>query len=69
LAAWAEGELALRQPEITTYGETVEEVRRFGLPCGGTVQIVLEPLSAGSRNCASCWWPLSRTNACSAGWT
>jgi xanthine dehydrogenase accessory factor len=45
----AEGELALRQPEVTTYGQTVEEVRRFGLPCGGTVQIVLEPLSAGSR--------------------
>lgn len=45
----AEGELALRQPEVTTYGQTAEEVRRFGLPCGGTVQIVLEPLSAGSR--------------------
>ncbi len=45
----AEGELALRQPETTTYGQTAEEVRRFGLPCGGTVQIVLEPLSAGSR--------------------
>ncbi|MCD6667211.1 MAG: XdhC family protein [Hydrogenophaga sp.] len=44
----AEGELALRQPEVTTYGQTAEEVRRFGLPCGGTVQIVLEPLSAGS---------------------
>ena len=45
----AEGELALRQPEVTTYGQTAEEVRRFGLPCGGTVQIVLEPLSASSR--------------------
>lgn len=45
----AEGELALRQPEVTTYGQTAEEVRRFGLPCGGSVQIVLEPLSAGSR--------------------
>jgi xanthine dehydrogenase accessory factor len=45
----AEGGLALRQPEVTTYGQTAEEVRRFGLPCGGTVQIVLEPLSASSR--------------------
>lgn len=45
----AKGELALRQPEVTTYGQTAEEVRRFGLPCGGTVQIVLEPLSASSR--------------------
>ena len=45
----AKGELALRQPEATIYGQTAEEVRRFGLPCGGTVQIVLEPLTAGSR--------------------
>lgn len=45
----ARGELALRQPEVTTYGETAEEVRRFGLPCGGTVQIVLEPLMPQSH--------------------
>jgi xanthine dehydrogenase accessory factor len=44
----ARGELALRLPEATTYGQTAEEVRRFGLPCGGTVQIVLEPLSPQS---------------------
>ncbi|BAO82140.1 xanthine and CO dehydrogenase maturation factor, XdhC/CoxF family [Serpentinimonas raichei] len=43
-----EGELALHQPEITTYGQNAEEAHRFGLPCGGTVQIVLEPLSVGS---------------------
>jgi xanthine dehydrogenase accessory factor len=43
------GELALRKPEVTTYGETAEEVRRFGLPCGGTVQIVLEPLGPQSQ--------------------
>ena len=45
----ARGELALRRPEATTYGQTAEEVRRFGLPCGGTVQIVLEPLSPQSQ--------------------
>jgi xanthine dehydrogenase accessory factor len=45
----ARGELALRKPETTTYGETAEEARRFGLPCGGTVQLVLEPLSPGSQ--------------------
>ena len=45
----ARGELALRLPETTTYGQTAEEVRRFGLPCGGTVQIVLEPLSPQSH--------------------
>jgi xanthine dehydrogenase accessory factor len=42
------GELALRLPQATTYGATAEEAQRFGLPCGGTVQIVLEPLGAQS---------------------
>jgi len=42
------GELASRLPQSTTYGVTAEEAQRFGLPCGGTVQIVLEPLSAQS---------------------
>lgn len=42
------GELAQRLPQSTTYGVTAEEAQRFGLPCGGTVQIVLEPLSAQS---------------------
>ena len=45
----ARGELALRKPDTTTYGETAEESRRFGLPCGGTVQLVLEPLSPASQ--------------------
>ena len=45
----ARGELALRRPEVTVYGQTAEEVRRFGLPCGGSVQIVLEPLNPASQ--------------------
>jgi xanthine dehydrogenase accessory factor len=45
----AAGELAMHTPETTTYGQTAEEVRRFGLPCGGTVQVVLEPLSVQSQ--------------------
>jgi xanthine dehydrogenase accessory factor len=45
----ASGELAMRLPETTVYGQTAEEVRRFGLPCGGSVQMVLEPLSAQSQ--------------------
>ncbi len=45
----AAGELAMRLPESTTYGQTAEEVRRFGLPCGGSVQVVLEPLSPQSQ--------------------
>lgn len=40
------GELALRLPQSTRYGVSAEEAQRFGLPCGGTVEIVLEPLSA-----------------------
>ncbi|MDE2395081.1 MAG: XdhC family protein [Burkholderiales bacterium] len=43
------GELAPRLPQATTYGASAEEAQRFGLPCGGTVQIVLEPLSVQSR--------------------
>jgi xanthine dehydrogenase accessory factor len=39
------GDLALNGPALTTYGTDAEEAQRFGLPCGGTVQIVLEPLS------------------------
>jgi xanthine dehydrogenase accessory factor len=42
------GELSARLPQSTTYGVTAEEAQRFGLPCGGTVQIVLEPLGVQS---------------------
>ena len=34
--------------EAVTYGVTADEARRFGLPCGGTIQLVLEPLSRES---------------------
>jgi xanthine dehydrogenase accessory factor len=36
-------------PETVTYGVSADEARRFGLPCGGTVQIVLEPLRGRDR--------------------
>lgn len=42
------GELAQRLPQTTSYGVSADEAQRFGLPCGGTVQLVLEPLSAQS---------------------
>jgi xanthine dehydrogenase accessory factor len=35
------------RPEPVTYGVTAEQTRRFGLPCGGALQLVLEPLQAG----------------------
>ncbi len=34
--------------EAVTYGVSADEARRFGLPCGGTLQLVLEPLSKAS---------------------
>jgi xanthine dehydrogenase accessory factor len=38
-------ELAGDRPELTVYGITKEEAARFGLPCGGRLRIVLEPLA------------------------
>lgn len=43
------GDLPLAAPCVTEYGANAEEARRFGLPCGGSVQIVLEPLGPDSR--------------------
>ena len=34
--------------EAVTYGVSADEARRFGLPCGGTIQLVLEPLTRAS---------------------
>src|SRR4030095_3750922 len=42
------GEVAREKPELTGYGVTEEQARRFGLPCGGTLELVLEPLSGKS---------------------
>jgi xanthine dehydrogenase accessory factor len=38
-------------PEPTTlrYGISADQAHRFGLPCGGTVELVLEPVSAHSQ--------------------
>ncbi|WP_144143969.1 XdhC family protein [Paraburkholderia sp. BCC1884] len=35
-------------PEAVKYGISAEEAHRFGLPCGGTIQLVLEPLTPQS---------------------
>ena len=43
------GDPAFSRPGLTTYGADAEEGRRFGLPCGGTVQVV-RPCSANIRN-------------------
>ena len=49
IARVSRGEVGAHLPTVTTYGATAEEAQRFGLPCGGTVQVVIEPLSAGSQ--------------------
>ncbi|PLX71858.1 MAG: hypothetical protein C0607_18355 [Azoarcus sp.] len=35
----------LGKPQMVRYGVGAEEARRFGLPCGGTMELVLEPLA------------------------
>lgn len=42
------GTLAGNTPTTTKYGVSAEEAQRFGLPCGGTLELVLEPLTAAS---------------------
>jgi len=37
-----------KKPELFTYGVTNEEATRWGLPCGGTLQLVVEPLTDNS---------------------
>ena len=37
-----------KAPALVTYGVTNEEATRWGLPCGGTLQLVMEPLSEES---------------------
>ncbi|MES2946365.1 MAG: XdhC family protein [Pseudomonadota bacterium] len=36
-------------PEIVTYGMTADEAHRFGLPCGGTIELAIEPLTPTSQ--------------------
>jgi xanthine dehydrogenase accessory factor len=41
--------LAARGVEVVRYGVSGDEAARFGLPCGGTLELVLEPLGTASR--------------------
>jgi xanthine dehydrogenase accessory factor len=40
--------IAAEKPELVTYGVTNEEATRWGLPCGGTLQLVMEPIAGHS---------------------
>ncbi|KFC65681.1 MULTISPECIES: XdhC family protein [unclassified Massilia] len=41
--------IELTRPEIVSYGISADEAHRFGLPCGGTIELAIEPLSQSSR--------------------
>ena len=41
--------LATDRPERVRYGISAEEANRFGLPCGGTIVLVMEPIGDRSR--------------------
>jgi len=40
--------VAAAKPQLVVYGVTNEEATRWGLPCGGTLELVLEPIGEGS---------------------
>ncbi len=42
------GSLQLALPTPLRYGVGAEEARRFGLPCGGTLELLLEPVAPAS---------------------
>ena len=41
----SQGTLAPQRPQFFRYGETAAEAEQLGLPCGGHLDIVIEPLS------------------------
>ena len=51
LAKLQRGELAVAAPEVLEYGVSPEENERFGLPCGGRMHILLEPLAPTKLRC------------------
>ena len=46
------GELARQHAQFFRYGETAEEAERLGLPCGGHLDIVIEPLAPSKYSCS-----------------
>jgi len=43
------GALATGVPQVVRYGIDAEAAHRFGLPCGGLIELVLEPVQAHTR--------------------
>jgi xanthine dehydrogenase accessory factor len=42
------GDVARDLPQLVTYGVTNEDATRWGLPCGGTLELVMEPVTEKS---------------------
>jgi xanthine dehydrogenase accessory factor len=40
--------IELTTPQLVSYGISADEAHRFGLPCGGTIELAIEPLSHAS---------------------
>lgn len=49
IARMRNGGMRRVQPEVVRYGIDADEAHRFGLPCGGTVALAIEPLGIHSR--------------------
>jgi xanthine dehydrogenase accessory factor len=45
----ARGNILSNVPFLLTYGVTKEEANRYGLPCGGTLKLLIEPMP-GAKN-------------------
>ncbi len=41
--------LAIGKPEVASYGISKDEATRYGLPCGGKLELVLEPVGDSGR--------------------
>lgn len=48
-----QGRLARSTPQFFRYGETPEEAEQLGLPCGGHLDIVVEPIEPDDSNARS----------------
>jgi xanthine dehydrogenase accessory factor len=44
------GELARELPERIRYGVAVEDILRLGLPCGGSLEVIIEPITPASAH-------------------
>lgn len=49
IARIREGALGAAAPQTVRYGISGDEAARFGLPCGGTIELVLEPIHDHTR--------------------